>query len=285
MFKTGILSCVVGVLSVTATTAVSETVIITDLLPSTPTPAADAWYLSDMRGAGTANIVDLTGVGGNLELNQPLPTGAVRVTTGADNNDKAEIGTFGNLGNAATVLTSGTVGYSYYKQDVVGGNVSAAPSIKLTLFASGGTGDNFGTLVYEPTWNQPTGGSAPSPTDAWQDVVINSTAGAGSTATGGWWWTGGFGESNTAGGPPVRSLSEWAALFLANDPTDFPSAQVVGLSVGVGTFNLEQIGYFDKVSIKVPGGIDKVYDFEVPEPASIGLLGLGALALAGRRRG
>ncbi len=269
-----------------ATTVSAQTVTVNQFeagpVPAVPTP--DAWYESDIRGAGTASIVELTGVGGDLENNQPLPTGAALLTTGGDNNDKAEVGTFADFGSAAEILTTGTLGYSYYKENVVGGNAFAAPSLKLNIFAAGGTGDNFGTLVYEPTWNQPGGGSAAVPTDAWQDVTIAASTGAGDNSSGGWWWTGGFGEGNTAGGPPIRSLDEWAALFTANDPVDFANARVVGISVGVGTFNLDQVGYFDDVSLTTVTGGTKTYDFQVPEPAGFAVLGLGGLAMLNRRR-
>ncbi|MEQ8836817.1 MAG: hypothetical protein RID07_08435, partial [Lacipirellulaceae bacterium] len=252
------------------TSSVANAAVIREFLPLPVTTTPGEWYLSDMRGAGTASIPDLTGLGGDLETNQPLPTGAALLTTDFNNGDKAEVGTFGNFGLAADVLTTGQIGYDYYKQTVASGNASAAPSIKLTLFAAGGTGDNFGTLVYEPTWNQPSGGSSIVPADAWQSVSIDSTTGStDGTGTGGWWWTGGFGEANTAGGPPIRSLGEWASLFAANDPADFPNAQVVGISVGVGTFNQGQVGYFDKVSLSVPGGYNETFDFQaIPEPTS-----------------
>ena len=112
----------------------AEAVLVVNTIDPLPAvPAANAWYQSDMRGAGTATLEDLTGAGGNLEGAQPLPTGAVRVTTGFSDGDKAEIGTFGNLGLASAALTSGTFGYSFYKESVPGGNASAAPSMKIAI--------------------------------------------------------------------------------------------------------------------------------------------------------
>ena len=281
MGKSGHRLCLsLALLAVTSTSAFSQ-VLVDEFLP-TGVPTLDEWYLSDMRGDGTASLVALSGVGGDLENNQPLPDGAALLTTGFDNGDKAEVSTFALFGTADTVLNTATLGYSYYKQTVVGGNATAAPSLKLTLFNPGGTGDNFGQLVYEPNWNQPASGSNPPPADAWQGVVITSATGAGDDASGGWWWTGGFEIGSGAGGPPLRSLAEWAAAFSAADAIDFANADVVALSVGVGTFNQGQVGYFDNVSLSVPFGYNEAFDF-VPEPSGW-LLTLAGLCLLRRRR-
>ena len=273
---------VMGILAV-AGTAMADTAVITKLLPNSATPVAGSWYQSDVRTGGTASIVDLTGLGGNLESGQPLPTGAVKLTTDMTDAAKAEVGTFGDFGLASTVLNDLLLGYNFYKQDVSGGNVFAAPSIKLTISAAGGTGDNYGTLVYEPYWNN--GNQAISPTNVWQSVSINSSTGAGGDALAGWTWNGGFEITSGYGGPPIRSLAEWVAAFQTSDAADFANARIIGLSMGVGSYNPGQIGYFDNVSIQsVAGNVDAVYDFQVPEPATMSLLGLGAWTLLRRKR-
>ena len=233
-----------------------------------------------MRGAGTASTVDLTGAGGNLETNQPLPTGAALLTTGFANGDKAEVAISGDFGLASSALTAGTFGYSFYKQYVAtaGANQAAAPSLKLSLYNPGGTGDNFGQLIYEPYWNGPGDAIANPTTDAWQSVSITAATGAGGTGAGGWWWSGGFEQPSGAGGPPIRSLAEWDALFTSSDAADYAGARIVGVSMGIGTYNLDTIGYFDNVSVAIPGGLNETYDFQpVPEASQI-LLGLLASA-------
>jgi len=234
------------------------------------------WFESDMRGAGTASIVDLTGQGGNLENNAPLPPGAAMLTTGNDVNDKAEVAVTDTWGTSASLFPSLEVSYSYYKSSVGDGNPFAAPSIKLSfLGAAPISGDGFVTLVYEPTWNQAgsEGSSTAVPTDDWQSVSIDGDTGL-------FWGTGGFSQPNTAGGPPLRTLNEWLAAFDA----DFLSAELVAVSVGVGTYNLSQTGYFDDVTIASDAG-SMTYDFEaapaVPEPSTFVLLGIGGVALCG----
>ena len=143
---------------------------------------------------GTTSTDDLTGLGGPLENDQPLPIGAAKLTTDLTNAAKAEVGVIDGYGMPGDILDSFELFYSYLKADDGTANPSAAPSIKLTFFnpdcddpVSGG--DCFGTLVYEPTWNQGPVGSVAVPLDQWIDVAIDAENGL-------FWWTGGFGPPN-----------------------------------------------------------------------------------------
>ncbi len=270
---------------VLAAGASAATVVVNGFESPVAMPVAGAWYAADIRDNGTASVVDLTGMGGDLESNQPLPNGAAMLTTGMANNDKAEVATYADYGDATTVLNTALFGFDYYKQTVAGGNAFAAPSFKIGILAQGGTGDNYGQLVFEPNWNQPGGGSQAPPADAWQSVSIDANTGAGADPSGGWFWTGGFELPNGAGGPPIRSLAEWATAFATADPTDFANARVVSLAMGVGTYNQGQIGYFDNVSIDIPGGLATTFDFQaIPEPTSAVLAAAGCLLTGMRRR-
>ncbi|HEX2749251.1 MAG TPA: hypothetical protein VHM91_14685 [Verrucomicrobiales bacterium] len=278
-----------GLLAVTASAA---NIVVNDFQPlpaGATTP--DVWYLNDMRGAGTATIQDLTGLGGNLENNQPLPTGAAKLTTGAAGGDKSEIATFANLGLASSVLNSIQLSYDYYKAS--SGDAAPAPSIKLIILnsATNSAGnDDYGMLVYEPYLNHP--GIGNPATDLWTSVSINSSTGSGDLGSGGWWWTGGFNIPSSAGGPPNRSLAEWLAAFQSADASDFAGASVVGIAMGVGSNNLNQVGYVDNVHVQVPstapdGGVNKTYDFQaaaVPEGGSnLGMLAMGLAGIFGYR--
>jgi hypothetical protein len=247
---------------------------VTSFAPSTNTTPG-VWYESNVTAAGVAAIVDLTGAGGDLESNQPLPTGAARLTTTTDNNDRANVGVLDDFGQPQNTFSSLSLGYAYHKATNSGQNLFAAPALKLTFLNTtcddpASAGDCFGTLVYEPTWNQPgnEGSSVAVPLDTWTPVSLDQNTGL-------FWWTGGFGQPNTAGGPPLRTLAQWAASF----SSDFADATLIRVEVGVGSFNQLQLGYFDDVTIShaYGSGYSKDYNFEVPALPDLGLVALVAL--------
>ena len=102
----------------------------------TPIPVVNdnEWYASPITGPtpGTASIVNLTGMGGNLEFFQPAGVGAARLTTGFDNNDRAGMtykNTTTSFGSASLVLSDIDLEYWFHKVFVPAGNAAAAPSI------------------------------------------------------------------------------------------------------------------------------------------------------------
>ena len=242
--------------------------------PYSASPLNGVWYEMRVEGGGAAAVVDLSGIGGSLEANQPRPVGAALLTTGSDNLDVAHVGVVDDYGSASEILTDESleIAYSFYKGSAGDLNSFAAPAIRLTLHNPLATGDGYGSLVYEPYWQ--TDPMAPVTPDDWTVAVITSTTGL-------FWWDGGLGQPNSFGGPPLRTLSDWVSVF----DSDFLEADLRALSVGVGTYNQGQTGYFDDVSISFTG-YDESYDFEpIPEPATacMILIGLFGLVLCGRR--
>jgi hypothetical protein len=257
-----------------AATASASTVSSID--PYTESPTKGVWYENDVRDGGTVNIVDLTGAGGDLENNQPLPSGAVLLTTALADGDKAEIGVVDDYGTPSDIFSTLSIDYSYHKASVTGGNQSAAPALKLAFWnedydAVEGQ-DGYVELIYEPYWNL---GSNPTP-DVWASVTIDHDTGL-------FWATGGFGQPNTFGGPPHRTLAQWKTVF----DSEFGDAELVRVSIGVGSYNQGQLGYVDQVSIShsLGGSYLASYDFEfqamgIPTASEWGLITLVLLLLA-----
>ena len=251
-------AAVVGLMAL-ASPALAQTT-VTSFAPSTNN-APGVWFENDVRTGGTASIADLTGLGGDLETAQPLPIGAAKLTTDFTNAAKAEVGVLNDYGMPDNIFSTLSIMYSYHKATNAGQNASAAPSLKLTFFNAAcvdvtSGGDCFAALVYEPTWNGSNGpGVASIPaTDQWTAASIDG-------ATGVFWTTGGFGFGNSFGGAPFKTLAGW----LAESSSDFGGATLFQVSIGVGSFNQGQIGYFDDVTIAGTNA-DASYDFD-PAPS------------------
>ena len=238
--------------SAQAQTTVTSFAPTTNMLPK-------VWYENDVRTGGVASIVDLTGVGGDLENFQPLEIGAAKITTDNTTAAKAEVGVGDDYGAPADIFDTLAAQYSWYKENV--GAPAPAPSLKLAFFNPvcddpASAGDCFGSLVYEVY--QQAGGNPPT-TDTWAIETIDKDNGL-------FWWTGGFGQPNGGGGCPCRTLAEWLALF----SSDFSDSSLVRVSIGVGSNNPGQVGCFDDVSIShaFGDGYNEAYDFEPAPPAN-----------------
>ena len=85
------------------------------------------WFENDVRTGGTARVVDLTGLGSDLDTDQPLPIGAALITTDLTNPAKAEVGVLDNYGKPEDIFATLRLLYSYYKAASAGQNLAAAP--------------------------------------------------------------------------------------------------------------------------------------------------------------
>ncbi|KKN17709.1 hypothetical protein LCGC14_0963050 [marine sediment metagenome] len=238
------------------------------------------WQRSLTTEGGTAEIVDLTGLGGNLENNAPLPTGAVKLQTGSASGSRAEIQLLpdGGFGTVNDLFNSNlSFGYSMYKGGT--GAAEPAPSFKMQFYNPEPVQDRDGymELVFEPYWNQPgsEGASSAVPMGDWIDYSVDITSGL-------LWSTGGFGTGNSGGGPPLLTLQDWLSTL----NSDFGDASLFGISLGLGSNTPDQIGYVDNVRVNA-GNYSRTFDFEasseVPAPASLPLLLIGLLGVAAKR--
>jgi hypothetical protein len=215
----------------------------------------DTQTIQDIIGGATTSIVSFDGYG------------AAKLTTGLANEDKAEIMISGNFGNFGDLLTDSELSFEYrfYKApDAPGAPAAAAfaaPALGLVLFDEDFVGDNYLVIKYEHYWNI---GGAAVPTDTWITAKLDQTEGAA-------WSTGGLGLANSAGGPPLFALQNIVSgtassnANLSNDLlldfSELYDAEVVGILVGVGSYNQGQEGYVDYMSITTMGGIT-LFDFE-----------------------
>ena len=241
--------CLVGWLGIAllgaSQAASAATVMVHGFAPnSSSTPGV--WKMFPTASSGAAAV--------SLQSGGPLGDGAARLTTANSTSSKVDVGINGTFGTAGTLLASDSdfsVSYSFLAHagpnGVTAPGSAPAPALKLVFQTSP---FQTTTLVYEPYYQ------GPVQQDTWTTATITATSGK-------FWKTGDSSQTN-------KTLNTWLAELPSN-------AQLVSIRFGLGTYNADQTGYFDAVTLNGVTGGPVTYDFEpTPEPST---LALGAIAM------
>jgi len=233
---------------------------------------ASGWYYNNVRNNTTIGI----------DSSHPRNSNG-SVAFNAPNNGKADIeylpgavSVGGNYGSSQSLgLFSDLVSMSYdwYRDGSSQATSHLHPSLRVLLDRDGNlaTTNDRGGLVFERIYN-----GVPTSADQWISDIVNGNS---------FVWNFGLGlgneyDINSNGSAYDSTLADWKS-FMA-------SAVIIGFSSGVGSGWGPFSGAVDNIAWNI-GGVTTSTNFEmaaadVPEPASLGLLAIGALGLAARRR-
>jgi hypothetical protein len=173
----------------------------------------EGWSIAT-TGGGVVDFVTAVGA--------PIGDGALNLTTENDNNDRAALSRIENIDLSDVT----TLKYSTKRGGGFQAEGNAAYRLRIDADGNPATTNDIATLVYEPYWQDGDGDFGPVVNDVWQtwDVSIGSfwaiIPGGNAVA----------GLTNGAGGPPFYSIDDVLTLH--------PNAKVTGISVGIGSYNL-----------------------------------------------
>jgi hypothetical protein len=236
------------------------------------------WFPSDNRVAGTSSVTADQPRGANAG-GDPGANGSLKLTTltAADKataNYPLSGGPLGQLGGLTTA--NGKLSYDYYTSSTstaLAGNANAAPTFRMYVTSPD---NSFTSLVYERAYQPGT-----QSTDTWNDNVDLKDALF-------WIRTQGTNFDNQLSN--LHTLAQWEAGATATNGalTSAPlsaTSNINGIETGFGSgITGSFTGFVDDIVVGFDGGQTITANFEVPEPASLGLLAIGGLLLARRPR-
>lgn len=246
--------------------------------PATPGAAlgTSGWFYTNVRNAGVVGVNTNNPRSGNGSAFMSIPAG----NTKADieyfsTNAQGQLTSMGTLGNLSSLK------FDWYRDGSSTVLSHFVPALRIYVDADGdlGTTTDRGYLIYERVYN--TAGAAP--VDQWVTDDVFNYNGAGASAN---LWLRQFGPPGATNEVYNRDLQEWiAGQSTAGFLSFSPNSVVYGLSSGIGSgWTNSFVGAVDNITIGF-GGNETVFNFEVvPTPGAAGLLGLGGLVAARRRR-
>lgn len=240
-------------------------------------PTANSWYLTNFRG--TSNGFTSNTFAGITNANPRNGNGSVEMSS-TDGSGKADFAYSWGFVSGRTLGNVDVVGLDWFR--AAGSSAPhLAPAMRLWYDADGNqnTAGDRGYLIWEQVYNGPT------IQNAWVSSDLEDD----------YFWQRKF-STGTNVEDYDMTLDAWAAGTTPVTPTPQPfdllstSTAILGIEFGIGSGWAGSFrGFVDNVRIGFTGEETMNFNFEtagaqVPEPASLALLGLGALGFAARRR-
>ena len=237
----------------------------------------NTWYLTNYRTTPTYSSTTVAEISNS---NPRSGNGSVEMSL-TDGSGKADFQYVWGYNSNRTLGNLTALGLDWYRDSTSTNPSAQAPALRMFYDADGdsGTTADTGYLIWEYTYTNGT-----PPTDSW--ITSN--------AIGDNFWMRMF-ASGTTIELFDKDLSEWAtgSPFTdgANNISDTlsDSTAILGIDFGIGSgWNGEFLGYVDNVTFGFSNEEQMTFNFEtagnVPEPATLLLMGLGLAGMGCRRR-